>query len=137
MLGPGLLRIHHRGREALARVQSAPLDPEAYHELRKRAKDLRYTVDFLEPVWPEVLSVWASELHVLTDRLGEGNDLTVLLHNLDVRPPLGRGLDTDLLTWTIRDIRSARWAAGLELATRFWAQPSEDFVREVLGWAEA
>ncbi len=28
---------------------------EAFHEWRKRAKDLRYHVDLLEPVWPEVM----------------------------------------------------------------------------------
>lgn len=73
----GLRRTYKRGRTAMARAEASPL-PANFHEWRKRAKDLRYHLEVLRPLWPEVLKKWAKEVHVLGDILGDKHDLDVL-----------------------------------------------------------
>lgn len=51
---------------------------ENLHEWRKRCKYLRYEVDFLRDIWPEPMKALESELHQLTDYLGDDHDLAVL-----------------------------------------------------------
>src|SRR5262249_34951169 len=51
---------------------------EHLHEWRKRSKDLRYALDLLEPTWPPVVKALADEVHALTDRLGDDQDLSRL-----------------------------------------------------------
>ncbi|WKN30712.1 CHAD domain-containing protein [Porifericola rhodea] len=53
-------------------------DTEHFHEWRKRCKYLRYEVDFLRDIWKEPMSTLESELHQLTDYLGNDHDLAVL-----------------------------------------------------------
>ena len=54
------------------------LDIEARHELRKRAKRLRYCLQFCEPLLPENrLKQYRKSLAVVQDVLGEMNDLSV------------------------------------------------------------
>ncbi|NNK62242.1 MAG: CHAD domain-containing protein [Gemmatimonadetes bacterium] len=135
IFAPGLTRIAEKGATALEHVRLRPTDTDAHHELRKRAKDMRHVVEFLEPAWPAVLGVWASELHRLTDDLGEANDLTLLLDWIEVQPHPEDTSHTTALGRVLREVRAARWATALSLATRIWASPPEDFVRAVLAWA--
>src|SRR5262245_66313651 len=51
---------------------------EALHEWRMRTKDLRYELEMLETVWPEMLRPLAEQAHQLTNLLGEDHDLAVL-----------------------------------------------------------
>ena len=71
---PGLRRSYRQGRKSEADAYSARTDA-AFHEWRKRAKDLRYHVELLEKVWPESLKDLGDALHDLTDRLGDDHDL--------------------------------------------------------------
>ena len=48
------------------------------HEWRKRAKNLRYVVELLEPIWPEVIEALAREAERLESDLGEDHDLAML-----------------------------------------------------------
>ena len=50
-LAAGLKRIHRRGRRAYETAKDEP-SAEHLHELRKRAKDLRYATQILRPVAP-------------------------------------------------------------------------------------
>ena len=51
---------------------------EKLHEWRKRVKDLRYQLELLEPVWPDVMKATAEQANVLSDLLGDDHDLAVL-----------------------------------------------------------
>jgi CHAD domain-containing protein len=51
---------------------------ECFHEWRKQVKYLRYQLEFLTPVWPELLRELAEQAHQLADDLGDEHDLTVL-----------------------------------------------------------
>ena len=76
-LAPGVRRTYKRGRAGWHDAASKPTVTRL-HEWRKRAKDLRYTLDLLEPVWPAVVKAMADETDALADRLGEDHDLALL-----------------------------------------------------------
>lgn len=84
-LAGGLKRVYQRGRQGCGQNADA-LSREAMHEWRKRAKYLRYHLEILEGVWPEMFAPWAAEMHRLTDLLGEYNNLAVLKDKLTNDP---------------------------------------------------
>jgi len=86
----GLRRAYRQGRECQAEAYGSR-DDMAFHEWRKRAKDLRYHVTLLEPIWPEVLKKVEGELHELTDRLGDDHDYAELRRMLTSSPKLIQG----------------------------------------------
>lgn len=88
---PGLRRVYRQAKRAEAEAYSARTDV-AFHEWRKRAKDLRYHVDLLEPVWPEVMKNVEKTLHRLTDCLGDDHDLSDLRRVMTSSPTLTRGV---------------------------------------------
>jgi CHAD domain-containing protein len=117
----GLAVIHRRGRKALARIDPHRPAARACHRLRQRAKDLRHALGFLEPLWPPVLGAWHSETHRLTDELGEANDLTLVLAELEDEP-------FSAAAALLSEERSLRWSAALPLARRVWSATDRSFV---------
>ena len=114
-LASALARSYRRGRRRLAEVEEAPTT-EALHELRKRAKDLRYQVAFLAPARPALLTAWEDELHLLTDQIGDDHDLA----NVELAArPMG-GLEGRAMA-ELRDRRSELQGNAVALARRLYA----------------
>jgi len=86
-VGPGLRGTYDIGRHTMVRAYKRG-DPGDFHEWRKRVKDLRHQMEFLAPLWPEVVVGMAMTLNRLGDLLGEDNDLADLLALLRDRPDL-------------------------------------------------
>ncbi|MGD2042805.1 MAG: CHAD domain-containing protein [Acidimicrobiia bacterium] len=86
-LAPGLDATYRRGRETMVTAyrQGSPGD---FHQWRKRVKDMRHQMEFLAPLWPEVVVGTAMTLNRLGDILGEDNDLAELLDLLSHRGDL-------------------------------------------------
>ena len=86
-LEQGLGATYTSGRRTMATAytRSAPGD---FHAWRKRVKDMRHQMEFLAPLWPEVVVGMAMTLHRLGDLLGEDNDLAELMSLLAHRPDL-------------------------------------------------
>jgi len=86
-LKPGLGATYGLGRHAMVTAyrQGAPGD---FHQWRKRVKDLRHQMEFLAPLWPEVVVGAAMTLDRLGNLLGEDNDLAELGSLLVTRPDL-------------------------------------------------
>jgi CHAD domain-containing protein len=76
-IAPGLRQIYRQGRDAMEIAIRDGTD-EAFHEWRKRAKDLRYEIELLDRAWPETMQPMAESAHHLTDLLGQDHDLVVL-----------------------------------------------------------
>lgn len=76
-IDPGLGTTYRSGRGAMvtAYKRGAPGD---FHQWRKRVKDLRHQMEFLAPLWPEVVVGTAMTLDRLGTILGEDNDLADL-----------------------------------------------------------
>ncbi len=78
---PGLRRTYRDGRRAMQSALDDPTD-DRFHEWRKRAKDLRYELEFLTPLDAPTLRPLAKRAKRLTDLLGQDHDLAVLLAHL-------------------------------------------------------
>jgi CHAD domain-containing protein len=59
-----------------------------FHEWRKKVKDMRHQMEFLAPLWPEVIVGTAITLERLGSILGDENDLAELTSLLEHRPDL-------------------------------------------------
>lgn len=84
---PGLLSTYRRGRNEMVGAYSNS-SPERFHEWRKGAKYLRHQMEFLVPLWPEMIAGVAMTLHHLGELLGEDHDLAELVALLNTRPEL-------------------------------------------------
>jgi CHAD domain-containing protein len=136
-LESGLKRSYRQGRRAEDEAYALRTD-EAFHEWRKRAKDLRYHVAVLEPVWPDVMKEVEGALHDLTDRLGDDHDLGDLRKVLAMphtpavnSKSMGRVLDL------IARRRSELQAEARPLATRIYAEKPGVFAARVGTYWEA
>lgn len=89
-LEPGLRRVYRAGRAAREEAFGSGTD-EAFHEWRKRAKDLRYHFELLGPVSPGAMQDAERALHDLTDCLGDDHDLSDLRRVLKTSRSLMRG----------------------------------------------
>lgn len=60
----------------------------AFHEWRKRAKYLRFHMESLHLLWPEVIGGIAEALDTLGETLGDEHDLAELGHTIMAQPSL-------------------------------------------------
>ncbi|HEY6484040.1 MAG TPA: CHAD domain-containing protein [Steroidobacteraceae bacterium] len=77
LLGQGLRKVYAQGRAALRQARKRQT-PAALHEWRKQVKHLRYALEVLSPIWPEMLGKLVEQMHELSDHLGDSHDLTLL-----------------------------------------------------------
>ncbi|HEX9848429.1 MAG TPA: CHAD domain-containing protein [Acidimicrobiia bacterium] len=121
-VGPGLSRTYTDGRHNMVRAyrRSGPHD---FHEWRKRVKDLRHQMEFLAPLWPEVVVGTAMTLERLGDLLGEDHDLTELVALLRNRPDLCPDpRERSLLRALAHQRRTELQTAGEILGRRVYAE---------------
>lgn len=131
MLGPGLCLVFSEGRKAVADAARKP-STTSLHQLRKQAKYLRYEVELLSPLWPDVLTTLAGELHRLTDLLGEHHDLAMLRHHLiEGRAPHASDVDRDLVVALLDRRRDEVEQAAVALASRIYAEKPRAFERRL------
>lgn len=79
-----LARTFRRGRKAMKRARGSGA-PESFHAWRKRAKDLRYQLEFLEPQLSKKFSEVRKEVEDLGESLGGLHDLDVLAGDFEIR----------------------------------------------------
>jgi CHAD domain-containing protein len=80
-----LARSHARAQSAMAALSDPPT-PEQLHDWRKRAKDVQYQLQLIEPFWPAAIGLRVREMDRLTELLGSCNDLSVLLARAEATP---------------------------------------------------
>jgi CHAD domain-containing protein len=76
-MAPGLTRVYRRGQRAMLQAYHDG-SAESFHEWRKRVKYLRYQLESLELIWPELVGAHAECLAELGEALGDNNDLAEL-----------------------------------------------------------
>ena len=135
-IAPGIARTYHRGRLGMADAYRSP-SAESFHQWRKRARYLRFQLETLTGIWPEVIEGLASSIDDLGETLGEAHDLAELkrLINYDhalVSGKRRRELLTSLIEQRRQDIHQQARAKGV----RVYAEATDRFV-ERLGvyWA--
>jgi CHAD domain-containing protein len=68
------IRRNRKARDSACLVSR----PEAFHEWRKRAKDLRYQLELVGKAWPPVLEGYGNAAKELEGKLGDDHNLAVL-----------------------------------------------------------
>ncbi len=98
------------------------------HDFRKRVKDLWYATRLLREAWPAGLEGPEDEASRLADLLGDYNDLSVLLDEIETRQDADsdagpdREEDLSVLVETIRSRQTGLLADCLPIARRLYAE---------------
>jgi CHAD domain-containing protein len=120
-LSRGFARTIRRNRVA-CRDAYGESTPEAFHEWRKRAKDLRYHFGLMAKAWPPVLGGFEDAARELESKLGDDHNL-VLMRNTIVEKPARFGKQKDIkafLEIVDEHQQELRWEAKI-LAQRLYA----------------
>lgn len=128
VIAPGIRRVYRRGLRGMERAYDEGT-PEAFHEWRKRAKYLRYQLEALQPVWPEVIGAHARALDELGELLGNEHDLAVLFDVVrdDEAATADERERTVLLALLYRSRIELQWSAR-PLAKALYAEQPDQFV---------
>ena len=108
-----------------------PID-ERSHKLRKRVKDLRYQLEFLDTGQPK-LGRLVRDLHHLTDLLGDANDLATLSRytaSADVLCETERAA----LTAHVEGGKQALRSEAAVLSARLFEEEPDSFVQRIEAW---
>ena len=135
--GMEFLRFGLRASYESARIRSDPASGEGpaderSHKLRKRVKDLRYQLEFLDTGQPR-LGQLVKDLHRLTDLLGDRNDLATLsafAASVDVSPESGRAS----LTAHVEQKKSALQSEAAVLSARLFEENPDSFIGRIEAW---
>lgn len=119
---PGLRTTYKTGRVEMFVAYDRP-SAHHFHQWRKRAKYLRHQMEFLAPLWPEVVVGTAMTLERLGLILGEDHDLAELLDLLRGRPDLcPNPRERSLFTALAAQRRSELHTAAEILGRRVYAE---------------
>jgi len=121
---PELQRAYGGARRAMRQVGT---DSDGRHKWRKRAKVVRYQLGFLEPLWPPVLKTLESQLHRLTDCLGEDHDLSLLRAKLLEDPGFNSPAQRPALLRLIERRRHTLQRNALALGLRIFGEKPHRF----------
>ena len=124
---PGLLRTYRKGRKGLREAIERP-SAAAFHDWRKRVKDLWYQMRLFAPANPLLLEPLADEIHRLSDALGNAHDLDLLESALELEATTDPFFDPEGLLRAVRDARVMQRAVALELGSRLYAERPKSFV---------
>ncbi len=136
-VAPGLARTYHRGRLRMADAYRSP-SAESFHDWRKRVRYLRFQLETLNGLWPEVIGGMAFAVDDLGETLGTAHDLAELRRLLHDDHSLTSGkrqrelLDA-LIEQRRRDLHQRARAKGL----RVYAEPTNRFVQRLGVYWEA
>lgn len=136
-IAPGLARTYHRGRLGMADAYRYRSE-EGFHNWRKRVRYLRFQLETLTGMWPEVIKGFASAIDDLGETLGGAHDLAELGKRVRDDHSLTSGkrrreLLTALIERRRRDLQQQARAKGL----RVYAEPTDRLVERLGVYWEA
>jgi CHAD domain-containing protein len=115
----GFERIYKRGRRA-RRAARKHTTTETLHQLRKRAKDLRYDAQVLRTVAPKQMKKLGRRADRIADVVGEDHDLAVLLGRARELPEALRRGELELLSGLIERRRRRLQREALKCSGRVY-----------------
>ncbi len=130
-IAAGLRRIYRQGRDAMD-LAIADDSEGAFHEWRKRGKDLRYSIELLARAWPQELEPMAQSARDLTDLLGQDHDLAVLQCIVDTElKDVPADAERELLKPLISQRRADLQKEARELGQKIYAESDDEFVDRI------
>ena len=130
-LARGLARSSRRVRATLAHAVEAGTGA-AFHDWRKRVKELRYQIELLASTGSAALKKREKALAALAEELGKVTDLIVLQAALIERQASGAVPQAPALAEGIRTMIDARARELTQRGVAFFTEPPADFARHVL-----
>lgn len=135
-IADGLRRTYRQARDAM-RAAIRDGSDLAFHEWRKRTKDLRYGLELLARAWPQTIQPMAEEAHHLTDLLGQDHDLAVLQGLVDGELKEISAEECELLKPLASERRAALQKEARELGRKLCAESDDEFVARIHGYWKA
>lgn len=133
----GLRETYSRGRQEMGEAARRPT-ADNFHAWRKRTKYLRHQVEFIAPVFPDVLEGYAAALEGLGDLLGDEHDLAELLRFLAAHPDDSPDpVERSMLVALAQHRRAELQTAALSLGSRVYAEGADRFTRRLGDYWEA
>ena len=130
----GLRRAYHRGRKAMPGTGADPTTEEL-HRWRKEVKYLRYQLETLTPLWPEVVGAEAQRLSDLGEVLGRDHDLATLIATLDHSPHLCPDPSArTMLSALVSELRIEALKEAIELGSASYGETARGFVSRYEGY---
>jgi CHAD domain-containing protein len=123
-----IARTARRGRKAFE-VAEQSTRAEDFHECRKRAKDLRYQLSFLENLWPHVLEGYSESARELEQCLGEDHNVSVLRDMLSQNNPRKPDLESLIGLLDHEQARFRKQAA--RLGRLLYAEKPKEWARRI------
>ncbi len=133
-IASGVAKTHERARRRVEEVGQAPT-LESFHQLRKRVKYARYHVHLLRPTASSILEHRRSNLHDLSDALGDAHDLADLA--TVVRDAPISSSEIEALTTLADGVRSELERRSIRLARRLFAERKDAYVDRLEVYFEA
>ena len=135
--GTELLRLGLAASYASVRAQSDPAAGEGpvaerFHKLRKRVKDLRYQLEFLD-TGPPKLGRLVRDLHHLTDLLGDANDLA-MLSACTASTEILSEIERAALIAHVDGVKQALRSEAAALSDRLFEEDPDSFVQRIEAW---
>ena len=136
-IAPGLARTYDRGRLEMADAYRSP-SAEGFHQWRKRVRYLRFQLETLTGMWPEVMEGTAIAVDDLGETLGGAHDLAELGRRVRDDHSLTSGkrqreLLSALIEQRRHDLQQRARAKGL----RAYAEPTDRFIERLGVYWEA
>ena len=137
MTTPEAMSLGLRSSYASVQIRSDPTAGEGpiaerSHKLRKRVKDLRYQLEFLDGGQPK-LGRLVRDLHHLTDLLGDANDLATLQSYTASADVLGEAEGAALTAHLEGGMQTLR-SEATALSARLFEDDPDTFVRRIGAW---
>lgn len=129
----GIRKVYSKACRAMDDVQADP-DDQTLHEWRKRTKDLRYELELLQPIWPEMIEPLAKQTHRLTDLLGDDHDLAVLKQIAKDECDGKASLDDELIFALVDERRDVLQKQAKELGEKLYQETPREFVARLKGY---
>ena len=123
-IATSLERTYRRGQNCY-KANKKKLDPARMHEWRKRAKYLRYFFHMLRESRPELCQKLEKRLHLLTDHLGNFNNLTVLKNHLQNQKLDLLQEDLNQLLQIVEQNQQELYESALALGAKLYAEKPE------------
>jgi CHAD domain-containing protein len=132
-LAMGLDRVYRRGRGDL-RASAVSGDFNEFHDWRKRVKYLRYQLEHLRRLRPELIDELTGKLKPVDESLGNAHDLWVLGNCIEAHPDCCMDRDMREVYVGITDERRRELdAKALGLGAPLYEAEPRDFVTSILG----
>ena len=126
-LTKGIRKVYARGQSEMQKaIKDATV--ENLHEWRKSAKYLRYQLEMLESIWPEMIRPLAEQSKLLGDLLGTDHDLAVLKDVIDKEcPDACEDTARETLLGLIHQRRTELESDAFELGQKIYAESGKQF----------